>query len=52
MWISIMNLLLVLACSLLLILSLIGVRAILRDRQHWKEIKEKACSSGIKGLDE
>lgn len=52
MWITVMNLLMLLALTLLLLFTAIGVRAYVKERHSWREIEVKANQSGIKGFDE
>lgn len=52
MWITVMNLLMLLAVVLLLLFTGIAVRAYVQGRHSWKDIEVKASQSGIKGFDE
>ena len=52
MWITVMNLLMLLAVALLLLFTGIAVRAYVQERHSWKDIEVKASQSGIKGFDE
>ncbi|QFT57112.1 hypothetical protein FIU95_21405 (plasmid) [Microbulbifer sp. THAF38] len=50
MWIIVMNLLMLLALTLLLLFTVIGVLAYIKERNSWREIEVKASQSGIKGF--
>lgn len=47
-----MNLLLLLAISLLLFITVIAIRAYFQDKHSWEDIKVKASQSGITGFTE
>ena len=52
MWITVMNLLMLLTVTLLLLFTGIAVRAYVQERHFLRDIEVKASQSGIKGLDE
>jgi hypothetical protein len=52
MWITVMNLLMLLALTVLFLFTIIGIRAYVKERYSWREIELKASESGIKGFDE
>jgi len=52
MWINIMNLLLLLAISLGVMITIMTIRAYIQEKHSWSEIKTKASQSGINGFSE
>ena len=51
MWITVKNLLMVLAIVLLFVFTAIGMRAYAQERRCWKNIEAKACHSHIDEFD-
>lgn len=52
MWITVMNLLMLLGVVLFLLFAGLGVRAYLQERHSLKNIETKARKSGRKGFDD
>jgi len=52
MAISIMNLLMITGIGLLVLITILGIKAYVEDRLSWKEIERQASSSGISGFSE
>ncbi|WP_158527407.1 hypothetical protein [Pelagibaculum spongiae] len=52
MWITVMNLLMVLAILLLFVFTGLAARAHLHERHAWKDIELRASQSGIKRFDD
>lgn len=52
MSISIMSLLMIVGVSLLLIVTVLGVKTFMDTRRFWRDIEYKAAHSPIKGFDD
>lgn len=52
MWITVMNLIFLIAITVLFLISVIGYRAVCQEKRSWKEIESKAECSGISELND